>query len=475
MSVPKKHTIGANGEAMDLTDLTLVEAAGRIVRREISSLELTRAFLERIGRLDPQMKCFITVTPELALRQAEEADRALAAGQPLGSLHGLPLAAKDLYHTRGVRTTAGSPIFASHLPEEDAAAVEKLHAAGAVLLGKLNMHELAYGVTGINPHFGTSQNPWGIDRLPGGSSSGSGAALAARLCLGSLGSDTGGSIRIPASFCGVVGLKPTYGRVSVRGVIPLSWHLDHAGPMARTVEDVAQLLGALAGFDPQDPYSADMPVGDYRSALAVGVRGWRVALADDEYFNQAEGEVLEAVRAAAAVFEGLGARVETVSLPAGRAARRANGVMLLVDAAAFHATRLQEHPEAFGGDVLARLQEAAARPAGDYVEARRTQAETRRQFEVFLNTYDLLLTPATPVVAPLAAELDSLEWARQLTRFTAPFNLTGLPALALPCGFTREGLPVGLQLVAGPWKETRVLQAAYAYEQAAGWHTRKPA
>ncbi len=359
---------------MDLTDLTLVGAANRIARREISSLALTRAYLARIDQLDPQVNSYITVTPELALRQAEAADRALGAGKPLGPLHGLPVAVKDLYHTRGVRTTAGSRILASYVPEDDAVAVQRLYNAGAVLLGKLNMHEFAFGVTGVNPHYGTSQNPWGLDRLPGGSSSGSGAALAAGLCLGSLGSDTGGSIRIPASFCGVVGLKPTYGRVSLRGVIPLSWHLDHAGPMARRVEDVALLLNVIAGYDPVDPVSAAVPVADYRAGLAGGVRGWRVALADDEYFTQADDEVLAAVRAAARVFRDLGARVEAVPLPAGRAARRANGVMLLGDAAAYHAARLQERPEEFGADVRARLEEGAARPVGEYVEARRTQA-----------------------------------------------------------------------------------------------------
>jgi aspartyl-tRNA(Asn)/glutamyl-tRNA(Gln) amidotransferase subunit A len=459
---------------MNLSDLTLTATAGQIARREISSLALTRAFLARIGQHDPQINAFITVTPDLALRQAEAADRDLEAGNPAGPLHGLPLAVKDLYDTRGVKTTAGSRILADHVPQVDGAVIQKLQEAGAIILGKLNMHEFAFGVTGVNPHYGTSQNPWGEDRLPGGSSSGSGAALAAGLCLGSLGSDTGGSIRIPASFCGVVGLKPTFGRVSVRGVIPLSWHLDHAGPMARRVEDVALLLGVIAGYDPLDPVSADVPVPDYRSGLANGVDGWRVALAEDDYFTQADGEVLDAVQVAAGAFRELGARVDRVPFPGGRAARRANGVMLLGDAATFHADRLKERGGEFGPDILARLKEGAARPVGDYVEARRTQAEIRRQFEVFFESYDLLLTPATPVVAPPTVGPDALEWARQLTRFTAPFNLTGLPALALPCGFTKEGLPVGLQLTGGPWKEAQVLQAAYAYEQATDWHLKKP-
>lgn len=459
---------------MELNTLTLSEAAGLISRREISPLELAQACLERIARLDPRLNCFITLTPEAALQSAREAEQAIAHGGYRGPLHGIPLALKDLYDTAGVRTTAGSKFFADTVPEMDASAVQKLIAAGAVLLGKLNMHEIALGVTNNNPHFGPCRNPWDLERIPGGSSGGCGAALAAGLCLGALGSDTGGSIRIPASLCGVVGLKPTYGRVSLRGLLPLSWNLDHAGPMARGVRDVAILLQAIAGYDAEDPASADLRVGDYLAGLEGGVSGWRVALASGEYFTRAEADVLAAVRAAAEVFAGLGAQVKEVEIQEGREAALANSQMVTSDAAAFHRQRLEQRPEDFGADVLRRLQEGVERSSMDYALARRTQARLRHRFERFFRDFDVLLTPATPLTAPPIEGPDAVEQARALTRFTAPFNLTGLPALSLPCGFTAGGLPIGLQIVGPPWGEAAVLRAAYAHEQASGWHRRTP-
>ncbi|MEJ2301642.1 MAG: amidase, partial [Anaerolineales bacterium] len=248
---------------MQLTSLTITEAAELLEKRAISPVDLTQAHLTRIQQVNPHLNCFITLTPELALQSARQAETAIQKGEYRSPLHGIPIALKDLYETAGVRATAGSKFFADYVPEHDCAAWEKLQAAGAINLGKLNLHEIALGVTNANPHFGDCHNPWALERSPGGSSGGSGAALAAELCLGSLGSDTGGSIRIPASLCGVVGLKPTYGRVSLRGVIPLSWNLDHAGPMARRVRDVAILLQIIAGYDSADPYSANLPVPDF--------------------------------------------------------------------------------------------------------------------------------------------------------------------------------------------------------------------
>ena len=459
---------------MEITALTLTQAAGLIEQREISPLELTEAHLARIAKFDPQLNCFITLTSETALESARQAAEAIQKGYYLGPLHGIPLALKDLYETAGVRTTAGSKFFEDHVPAQDCAAWVKLRAAGAVNLGKLNLHEIALGVTNNNPHFGACHNPWNLERSPGGSSGGSGAALAAGFCLGSLGSDTGGSIRIPASLCGVVGLKPTYGRVSLRGVIPLSWNLDHAGPMARRVRDVALLLQAIAGYDPQDPYSANLPVPDFARHLDGDLRGWRVALASDEYFSKADEEVLEAVKEAAKTFEGLGARVDEVAFPGGNEAARANGLMTPSDAAAFHRQRLQDRPQDFGADVRQRLQAGAATSASDYILARRAQSVLRRQFEDFFKVYDLLLTPTTPIPAPALEGPDAVEQARRLTRFTAPFNLTGLPALSVPCGFTQAGLPVGLQIVTRPWAEAKVLKAGFGYEQATEWHKRGP-
>jgi aspartyl-tRNA(Asn)/glutamyl-tRNA(Gln) amidotransferase subunit A len=310
--------------------------------------------------------------------------------------------------------------------------------------------------------------------VSGGSSGGSAAAVSAGLCMGSLGSDTGGSIRIPASLCGIVGLKPTYGRLSLRGVMPLSWNLDHPGPMARTVEDVALLLQALAGYDPGDPASAPQPVGDYLSHLEQGVRGWRIALAVGRHFEHADKEVLLAVRQAASLFAELGALVEEVELAEVEEAARANGLLVTSDAAAFHAGRLRDNPQGFGIDVLTRLQAGAAYTSTEYALARRTQSLARRSFELMLEKYAVVLTPATPMAAHRRGSAEAVERAAQLTRFTAPFNLTGLPALTLPCGFSAAGLPLGLQIVSRPWGEAALLRAARAYEAAAGWDISGP-
>ncbi len=458
---------------MELTDLTLLEAAAEIASGTISPLELAQACLNRIEALDHRLNSFLTVTDAQALEAAQRAGQEIQQGNYRGKLHGIPLALKDLYETGGIRTTGGSKFYADHYPEEDAFVVKKLKQAGAVLLGKLNMHEIALGVTNENPHYGSCSNPWDSKRISGGSSGGSAAALSARFCPASLGSDTGGSIRIPASLCGIVGLKPTFGRISLRGVIPLSWNLDHPGPMARRAEDVAILLQTIAGYDPKDPSSVDWPVPDYLASLKEGVRGWRIGLASGAFFEEAEVEILDLVKAAAQVFESLGAVVELVELPEALQAARANGLMVTSDAAAFHKDRLSSHPQGFGQDVLVRLQSGAAVTSGEYILARRLQTILRRRYEEMFDIFDILLTPTTPIAAPLAGA-DAVERARQLTRFTAPFNLTGLPALSLPCGFTQDGLPAGLQVVARPWDEARLIQAAYAYEIASGWYSRKP-
>ena len=460
--------------SLELTALTLSEAAALVRQRELSPVELTRAHLERIEALNPVLNCFITITADAALQRARQAEDAIQRGEIWGPLHGLPVALKDLFETRGVRTTAGSKLFENFIPHTDAVVVEKLESAGAIILGKLNMHEIALGVTNTTSTFGACRNPWSLERVPGGSSGGSAAALAAGLCLGALGTDTGGSIRIPASLCGIVGLKPTYGRVSLRGVIPLSWNLDHAGPMARNVLDVALLLGVIAGYDPQDPSSRLAPLKDDFNHIEGNVSDWRIALADDDHFNQAEPEVRQIVHQAAGVFEQLGARVNRVEFPDARLAAQTNLLMVRSDAAAFHQQRLQEQPTDFGTDVLLRLQQGAAFTSTEYILARRTQTVLRRQFDEFFDQYDLLLTPTTPTAAPLIEGPDAIEQARTLTRFTSPFNLTGLPALSVPCGFTAMGLPVGLQIVGRPWAEAKLLSAAYAYEQATAWHLRKP-
>ncbi|HYF63635.1 MAG TPA: amidase [Herpetosiphonaceae bacterium] len=464
---------------MELTNLDLSAAAGLIKQRAISPVELTQAHLERIERIDPLINSFITVTAEPALDQARAAEEAIAYGGYRGPLHGIPIALKDLFETAGVRTTAGSAFLRDHIPDRDSAAVERLNAAGAVSLGKLNMHEWAMSVTNLNPHYGDCRNPWDTERIPGGSSGGSGAALAAGLCLGALGSDTAGSIRIPAALCGVVGLKPTYGRCSSRGALPLSWTMDHVGPMARSVRDAAILLQAIAGYDPADPYSADQPADDYAADLEGGVSGWRVALALDGFVapeKTPDPAVVAAVRAAAAVFADLGANVEEVAPPPLRDLWRQNSCLLMSDALAFHQERLREAPELFGADVLAALERAGRHTGLATAQAGRARAVFRQQLGEFFGRYDLLLTISTPVAATLRAEGEAQKADRpSLISYTAPFNFVSLPALSLPCGFTEAGLPIGLQIVARPWAEAALLRAGHAYEQSTQWHTRRPA
>ncbi|MBA4423926.1 MAG: Asp-tRNA(Asn)/Glu-tRNA(Gln) amidotransferase subunit GatA [Syntrophus sp. (in: bacteria)] len=461
----------------DISTINLFTALEQLCRREFSAVELTEACLRQIERLNPTINAFITLTPELACQGALQAD-ALLTLQPSSleqfPLLGMPVALKDLFETAGIRTTAGSKFFAGHIPAEDAQVVLKLKLSGGVVLGKTNMHEIALGVTGVNPHYGAVKNPWDLARVTGGSSSGSAAAVATGMCLAALGTDTGGSIRIPASLCGVVGFKPTYGRVSTRGVIPLSWNLDHVGPLTRTVQDAAMMLAAMAGFDPQDPASADVPREDYLVHLEDGVRGWRIALAVGKYVEASDPQVLAGVAEAAQVFMDLDAQVEKVDMSWLADLALANGRMVQADGAAFHRERLAEHPDWFGADVRQRLETGAALTSSEYALARRTQAESRRRFEMFFEKYDLLLLPTTPIPAPPIEGTQAIEAARQLTRFTAPFNLVDLPALSVPCGFTGEKLPIGLQMISKHWGEAKALRAGRAFEQATEWHNRRP-
>jgi aspartyl-tRNA(Asn)/glutamyl-tRNA(Gln) amidotransferase subunit A len=433
----------------------------------LSGDELTDASLQAIEQLNPEINAFITVghVDKETRRQ----------GDKDSPLLGIPIAVKDLYETKGVCTTAGTTFFKDYIPETDSAVVEKLKAAGAFIAGKTNTHEVALGVTGVNPHYGAVRNPWDTARITGGSSSGSAAAVAARMVLGALGTDTGGSIRIPASLCGVVGLKPTYGRVSLRGVFPLSWNLDHAGPLTKTVKDAAILLQVIARYDELDPASINVPVADYLSSLDGGVKGWRIAILTGDYAWGSEPEVSDAVRTAGLVLQSLGAQVEPVEMNFLRDAALANGQMVQADGAAFHRERLEQNPQGFGEDVRQRLQTGAKLTSTEYSLARRTQSEIRRKMEKFFEQYDLLLTPTTPIPSLLIEGNDAIEQARRLTRFTAPFNLTGLPALSVPCGFTSGGLPIGLQIIGAAWNEAKVLQAGYAFEQATDWHKKKPA
>ena len=448
---------------IDTTTLTITQ----ILDDEKTRLGLTQACYRQIERLNPTINAFITVIPpSTALANAQSAR---------GELNGMPIAVKDLYETAGVRTTAGSLFFKDYIPEQDAVVVSRLKEAGAEIIGKTSTHEIALGVTNINPHYGSPRNPWDTSRITGGSSGGSAAAVATGMCMAALGSDTGGSIRIPASLCGVVGLKPTYGRVSLRGVFPLSWNLDHAGPLTRSVADAALLLHVMAGFDPDDPACADMPVEDYLKDIKAGVKGWKIAFAVGRFIEVTNPDVLDAVREAARIFQALGAEVVEVDISWLYEAALANGQMVTADGAAYHSERLEQHPELFGADVRERLESGRDLSSGEYALARRKQVEVRRRAELFFRQYHALLLPTTPITAPPFEDIEnSASQAPALTRFTAPFNLAGMPALSVPCGFTAENLPIGLQIVSGPWQESKVLQAGYAFENATTWHKQKP-
>lgn len=461
----------------DLTTLTLSSALEELHHRLFTSLDLTEACLRWVERLNPAINAFITPTPELAIQASLQADSLLSL-QPSNlmnlALLGLPLALKDLFETAGIRTTAGSRFCSENIPTEDAEAVLKLKLAGAVIIGKTNTHEVALGVTGVNPHYGAVKNPWNQTRIPGGSSSGSAAAVASGMCLAALGTDTGGSIRIPASLCGLVGLKPTYGRISTRGVVPLSWNLDHVGMLTHTVRDAALLLQVLAGFDPHDPSSVDVPVDDYLLHLEDGVNGCRVALGAGEYIEASDPEMWNALQTAAQVFKDLGAQVDKEELSWIADLAQANSRMTQADGAAYHHERLAAHSDWFGEDVRQRLEAGAALTSTEYALVRRTQVQGHRRFEMFFTKYDLLIMPTTPIPAPPIEGTGAIEAARQLTRFTSPFNLVGLPAISIPCGFSQDGLPLGLQVVSKHWGEPKLLQASFAFEKATTWHLRRP-
>jgi aspartyl-tRNA(Asn)/glutamyl-tRNA(Gln) amidotransferase subunit A len=463
---------------LELHGLTIARAARALRARELSPLELTDSYLRRIERLNPHLNAYITVCAERAREDARRATDELAAGKARGPLHGIPIALKDLYETAGIRTTAGAKIHADHVPAHDCPVAARLRAAGTILLGKLNTHEYAYGVTTNNPHFGPTRNPWNPEHIPGGSSGGSGAAIAAGLATATTGTDTGGSIRMPASVCGVVGLKPTYGRVSKAGVLPLSYLFDHTGPITRTVEDAALVLNAIAGYDPSDATSVRTPVPDYTAELGAGLRGLRIGVARDYFFAELDPEVEQAIEQAIAELRRLGADVRDVKIAGVEAGLAAVFAIVLAEAQAIHARSLRTRPADFGADVLALL----SSPTPDtksIMSGLRARDALCVAMRTALESVDLLVTPTTPIVAARIGQetirLGSVEQPvlSAMIRCTAPFNATGLPALSLPCGFTRAGLPVGLQIAGRPFDEATVLRAGHAYEQATGWHERR--
>ncbi len=459
--------------------MTILEAARALTSQRCSSLELTREALERIRKLNPVLNAFITVMEESALARARRMDEELLRGLHRGPLHGIPVALKDVFSTQGTRTTCGSRVFAEHVPDHDAAVVERLEAAGAVVVGKTNMHELAYGVTSDNPHYGAVRNPWDRARVAGGSSGGSAAAVAAGMVFMAMGTDTGGSIRIPASFCGTVGLKPTYGRVSRYGVLPLDFSLDHMGPLTRSARDAALALEAIAGFDPRDPSSSRQPVERYLPEETADIQGLRVGLPQDFYFENADAAVAEAVEGMAKTAEGLGARVVQVRLPDVAAVNTIGRVILLAEAAAIMERDLARRGE-FGDDVRALLDQGRLIPATDYVNAQRLRRLKQQEFASVWHEVDCLFTPTTPTSAPrlgaqsveVGGRTEDLRLAT--TRFVRAFNVLGFPALSMPCGLDSRGLPMGLQIAGKPFAEATVLRVAAALEDATGFSKQAP-
>jgi aspartyl-tRNA(Asn)/glutamyl-tRNA(Gln) amidotransferase subunit A len=450
--------------------VTIREAAEALRARRVSAVELAAAANARIGRLNPKLNAFITVTAEQALEEAWQADAELAAGRDRGPLHGIPVAVKDLFSTRGVRTTCGSKVYADYVPATDAAVVERLRAAGAVMLGKLNMHEMAYGVTSANPHFGPVRNPWNPEHSPGGSSGGSGAAVAAQLVYAAMGSDTGGSIRIPAAFCGTVGLKPTYGRVSRYGALPLAYSLDHMGPLARSVRDAAMVLNAIAGYDRRDPTSSRYPVVDFIPDDGCSIRGLRIGFPENFYFDHLDAGIERSVRGVFARAQSLGALVKPVRVPDIAALNTVGRVIQLAEAAAVAEPHL-EHRENFGADVLALFDQGRLLPATDYINAQRLRRKMSREFDQVWSEVDCLMAPTTPSTAPRTGDATVRLGGRDedvrlaATRLARGINVLGVPALSIPCGLASNGLPIGIQIIGPAWEEALILRVGAALEE----------
>jgi aspartyl-tRNA(Asn)/glutamyl-tRNA(Gln) amidotransferase subunit A len=455
--------------------LTTILEVGRLLRnREISPVELTKDCLAKIENLNPVLNAFITVTADFAMQQARQAESEILHGENRGPLHGIPLGLKDIVDAEGICTTAASALFKDRVPTQDAEVVRRLRNAGAVFLGKQNLHEFAYGGSSMISYYGEVHNPWNPGHIAGGSSGGSAAAVAAGLGFGAIGTDTAGSVREPAAQCGVVGIKPTFGRVSARGVIPLSSSLDHVGPIARTVSDVAVLLQAVAGFDPEDKNIVDMPVPDYPAALQVETQKLRIGIPRKFFHEDLDVEVASAVELALDVLKSLGCEIREMNLdvPTDRTLQAAESY-------AIHRRFVRESPELYQPETIRRIRSGQNISEAQVEAARQDLAKTRSEIHSVFANLDFIVTPAVPIPAPQLAELKQnpdLLRPRELVllRNTRPFNVWGLPAISVPCGFTRSGLPIGLQIAGPPWSEAAILRLAYTYEQATGWHKREP-
>ncbi len=460
--------------------LSLAAVAKAIADKRVSSREVTQSCLDRIARWQPHLNAFMAIEAEEALKAADAADAALARGIRIGLLHGVPLAHKDMYYETGKVVTCGSRIRRDFVATTTATALQRLKDAGTIRLGSLQMAEFAYGPTGHNAHYGAVHNPFALDHITGGSSSGSGAAVAARLTFAALGSDTGGSVRMPAHFCGVTGLKTTVGRVSRAGAMPLSQSLDTVGPLARTAEDCAVLLGLMAGADPEDPTALSVAVPDYAAATRKSIKGLTVGVPTSFYVDDLDSEVAGVLDATIAVFRREGAEIVRVELPDQRQLAAAAQLVLAVEAAAFHKRWMIERPQDYGPQVLMRLQNGLAIPGVTYLEAMRWRGPALAAHLSAVASVDAVIAPVSPVPAPTIAESDvgnspnADSVIQRLTRFTRPINYLGLPSLSIPSGFTRSGLPVGMQLVGRSFDEATLLRLGAAFQRATDFHERVP-
>jgi len=461
--------------------LSLTAVAQAIAKKQFSSREVTQSCLERIAKWQPRLNAFMAIEAEAALAAADIADAALAKGKSAGVLHGVPIAHKDMYYDAGRVVTCGSQIRRDFVATTTSTALQRLKDAGTIRLGSLQMAEFAYGPTGHNSHYGAVHNPFAVDHITGGSSSGSGAAVAARLTFAALGSDTGGSIRLPAHFCGVTGLKTTYGLISRAGAMPLSQSLDTVGPLARSAEDCALLLGLMAGADPEDPTTLARPVPDYAAAIRLPIKGLRIGVPTAFYVDDLDSEVAAILDETIAVFRREGADIVQVELPDQRQLTAACQLVLAVEAAAFHKRWLIERPQDYGPQVLMRLQNGLAIPGVSYLEAMRWRGSALAAHNAAVAGLDAVIAPVAPVAAPTIVESDignspdAEAVIQRLTRFTRAINYLGVPSLAIPAGSTRRGLPVGMQLIGRSFDEAMLLRIGAAFQRATAFHERVPA
>ena len=467
-------------DELEICYMSAGELGPLIKRGELSPVEVIEAHLSRIRATEPVLNSFITLLPEEAMASARQAERDIRAGRYRGPLHGIPVGLKDLFETGGVRTTSGSRIYDNYVPAEDCTVAARFREAGAILLGKLNMHQFAYGPTGENPDYGHMHNPWNPEMVSGGSSGGSGSATAAGQCTITTGSDTGGSIRIPAALCGIVGLKPTYGRVSRHGLTPLAWSMDHPGPMVRTVEDAALTMNIIAGYDPRDVASANLPVPDFTASLNGDIKGLRIGIPKQYFEAPLDPEVRQSVNDALGHLESLGAEVREVDFPEFNDAASISTTMLMAEASACFRDLLATDGSRLYEPVRLRLEAGLFISAADYLRAQQGRAVFDQAARSLLEDVDLLAGPTEPVTAPpllqqqVQAGEQEIGTVAALTQYTRPYNVTGFPAISVPCGFSSHGMPIGLQLAGRPFDEETVLRAAHAYEQSTEWHGMRP-